>query len=151
MGSMVLTTLDYDGEESKVTFLCPDMTSANIDALIAAGDALAVAFAAITACVVIKKTFTAKVSKLSAVRKSDNDEAHREAKWLHRYYDGTTFDRFTMTSPGPLKADQDSANRGFADLTDTQIAAYKTAFEAFVQPGGNAITLESMEWVGRNT
>lgn len=150
MGEMVLTTVDYDGETSIVRFPCPDMTAANITALITAGDALAQAFADITACVVIKKQYVAKTSNLSAVHRSDNDEAHREARWLNRYFDATTFERYTLTTPGPLSADQDADNRGFANLADTEIAAYKTAFQAFVQPGGNAVTLESLEWVGRN-
>jgi hypothetical protein len=150
MGYMELTTVDYDGESSVVRFPCPDMTSSNIDGLISAGNTLALAFADITACVVLKKKFVAKTSNLSAVRRSDNDEAHREAKWLNRYYDATTFERYTLSTPGPLRADQDATDRGFADLTDTEVAAYKTAFEAFVQPGANAVALESMEWVGRN-
>jgi len=151
MGAMILTTLDYEGEVSTVTFPCPDMTSANITALITAGDALAVAFAAITACVVIKKQYVAKISPLSAERRSSDAEAEREQKWLNRYYDGTTFERYTLTTPGSKMEDKDPDRLGFALLSDTEIAAYKTAFEAFVQPGGNAVTLEEMEWVGRNT
>ena len=151
MGSMDLTLVDYDGEVSTVSFPCPDLTAANIAATIAAGDTLAQAVAAITACVVLKKVFVAKVSNLSAVKRSDNAEAHREAKWLTRYFDATTFNRYTLTVAGPLSADQDPARRGFALLSDTQIAAYVTAFEAFVQPGGNAVEVDEMEWVGRNT
>lgn len=150
MGALVVTLKDDDGESTTVTYPCPDLTAANITATITAGDALVTALAAITGCLVTEKVYIAKRSTLSALRKSSNPEGNREARWLHRYFDATTFERFTLTTPGPLLADKDAANPGYADLADTEIAAYKTAFQAFVQPGGNAVTLEELEWVGRN-
>jgi len=150
MGWMELQTVDYTGEVSIVRFPCEDLTAANIAAVVAAGTALEQAFEDITGCIVVSKKFVASVSPLSAEHRSANTEAEREQRWLHRYYDATTFERYTLTTPGSLMAHKDPSNRGFALLTQAAIAAYKTAFQAFVKPGANAVTLESMEWVGRN-
>jgi len=150
MGEMIITLLDDDGEATVVTYPCEDLTAANITAKTAAGDALALALEDITGCIVVSKVYVAKRSKISALHKSANPEGNREARWLHRFYDTTTFTRYTLTTPGPLIADKNSADPKFADLADTEIAAYKSAFEAFVKPSANVVTLEEMEWVGRN-
>lgn len=150
MGEMVLTLLDDDGEVSIARFPCPDLTAANIAATIAAGDALALAVQDITGCLVARKQFIAKTSVVSALEASTNPEGNREAKWLVRYYSQNSLLKHTLTIAGPLLADKDSANPKYADLADTEIAAFKTAFEAFVKPTADAVTLVNMEWVGRN-
>lgn len=152
MGEMILTMRDYDGEVSTVTFPMQDLTAANFDAVIAAGDALAADVADITHCIITDKVYVAKRVKLSALLRAENEEANREQKWLVRYYDGTTFERLTLTVAGSKNEDKDPARRGFALLTDVQIAAFKATFEAFVKnTTGNAVTIQEMEWVGRNT
>lgn len=151
MGEMILTTRDYDGEVSTVTFPCPDMTAANIVAIMAAGDALAADFADITHCVITSKVYVASRTALSALLRAEDQDANREQKWLVRYYDGTTFERLSLTLPGSKNVDKDPNRRGFALLTDTEIAAFKATFEAFVKnDNGNAVTIQEMEWVGRN-
>jgi len=152
MGKLTVTTRDLDGEVSTVNFPIADLTTGNIVAQMAAGDALVAALEDITACLLTKKQYVAKVSPLAGETKSSNTEAHREAAWLVRYHDDTTFERATLQIPGPLAADQDGTNPKIADLADTEIAAFVTAFEAVVlPPGGNTAVVDEMIWVGRNT
>jgi len=150
MGHLTVTTYDNDGEVSLVKFPLPDLTTGNIVATIAAGDALVDALVDITACLVAKKQYVAKTSPLAVGVKSTNAEAHREAKWLVRYSDANTFERATLEIPGPLIASQLDGNNKVADLADTDIAAFVTAFQAVVPgPGGNASVINEMVWVGR--
>lgn len=151
MAHIVVRLVDYDGEKSTVKYPIPDLTAGNIAATIADAGTLVAALQAITKCVVLSWYITTEDTLLSAVERSPNTDANREAAWLHRFTDSVNFDKFTLTTPGPDDAMKDTSNRKYALLTEVSIAAYKTAFEAVVQPGANSVVIGSLEWVGRNT
>ena len=78
--------------------------------------------------------------------------AQRERKWLVRAFDGVTLSRFQWTLPtADFSGTKLLPNSDFADMSETDIAAFVTAAEAFVRsPEGNAITILDMVGVGRN-
>ena len=151
MGQIVVRLVDYDGEKSTVKYPVPDLTAGNIAGILADAATLVAALQAITKCVVLSWYVNTEDTLLSAVERSPNTDANREAAWLHRFTDSVNFDKFTLTTPGPDDAMKDPSNRKYGLLTEVSMAAYKAAFEAVVQPGANAIVIGSMEWVGRNT
>lgn len=152
MGALVVSTRDYNGEASTVTFPSADLTAANIVAQMAAGDALVTAMAAIENSLHVTKTYVAKRSPLSADPRASDATAHRELKWLVMYHDDTTFEKATLEIPCPDMAEQSATNRGHADIGDAGVVdAFITAFEAFVLgPGGNASVVDDILIVGRN-
>jgi len=89
------------------------------------------------------------VSTQSSVENT-NPLAQRENKWLVRYHDSAGT-KFTAEIP---TADLSLLDTGteFLDLTGTEAAAYKTAFEAVVKSPDDptlAVTLDSIQFVGR--
>lgn len=79
--------------------------------------------------------------------------AQRENKWLCRYHDNVTNEKASLSIPtAKLSILPDGTE--FMDLTADPGLAFKTAFEALVRVAatpGNAITLDSVQFVGRNT
>lgn len=150
MGHLAVRLVDYDGEKSTVKYPIADLTAGNIAATLADAATLVTALQNITRCVVLSWYISTEETLVSALERSPNTDANREAAWLHRFTDSVNFEKFTLTTPGPNDGDKDPANRKYALLTDVDIAAYKTAFEALVRPGANAVVIQSMEWVGRN-
>lgn len=153
MAHLVLRTVDYDGEPSVVKFPIPDLTAGNIVATLADCATLVAATQNITRCLVTSWYITTEETVLSADVRSANTDANREAAWLVRYTDATTFEKFRLQVPGPNDAHKDASNRKYADLTTPNVTvdAFRDAFEALVQPGANAVVVQNMEWVGRNT
>jgi len=89
------------------------------------------------------------VASVSAVENT-NPLAQRENKWLVRYHD-TGGTKFTVEIP---TADLSLLDTGteFLDLTGTEAAAFKTAFEAVVKSPDDptlTVTLDSIQFVGR--
>lgn len=79
--------------------------------------------------------------------------AQRENKWLCRYHDNTTQKNYSVSIPTAKLSVLDDGEE-FMDLTAAPGDAFKTAFEALVRGAdnpGNAITLDSVQFVGRNT
>lgn len=79
--------------------------------------------------------------------------AQRENKWLCRYHDNTNLLKFRMSIPC-ADLSKHMTNSEFVDLSTGAGASFKTAFEAlYVSPDdpSHAITLDSMQFVGRNT
>jgi len=152
MGQLIVSTKDYNGEASTVTFPSADLTAANIEAKMTAGDALVTAMAAIENSLHVTKTYVAKRSPLSADPRASDATAHRELKWLVMYHDDTTFEKATLEIPCPDMAQQSATNRGHADIGDAGVVdAFITAFEAFVlPPGGNTAVVDDILIVGRN-
>jgi len=150
MGNVVVRLVDYNKEKSTVKYPIPDLTAGNIAGILADVATLVAALQNITRCVVLSWYLTTEETVLSSVEASPNTDAHRESAWLHRYTDAVSLEKFTLTTPGPNDADQQT-NSDFANLVDVDIAAYKAAFEALVQPGANNVVLQSLQWVGRNT
>jgi hypothetical protein len=83
---------------------------------------------------------------------ADDDLAQRENKWLCRYHDATTFQKFSV-SYGTADLSKHKQNSEFVDLTTGAGAAFKTAFEAVVVSPADSthtVVLDSMQFVGRN-
>jgi len=79
--------------------------------------------------------------------------AQRENKFLLRYHDATTNQKFQV-SIGTADLTQLMANSEFVDLTAGAGLALKTAFEAVVvspDNSSNTVVLDSVQFVGRNT
>lgn len=88
-------------------------------------------------------------STRSAVNNTD-PLAQRENKWLVRYHDANSVP-FTLEIPTADAALLDQGNE-FLDLTGTEAAAFKTAFEAVVKSPDDptlATTVDSIQFVGR--
>jgi len=84
---------------------------------------------------------------------ADDDLAQRENKWLLRYHDATTYQK-AQVSIGTADLTKKMAHSEFVDLTGGDGAALKTAFEAVVVSpfnSSNAVILDSVQFVGRNT
>lgn len=82
-----------------------------------------------------------------------SDLAQRENKWLARYHDNTTFKKFVVSFPC-ADLSKHMPNSEFVDLTAGDGLALKTAFEAVVvspDDAGHSITLDSVQFVGRNS
>jgi len=79
--------------------------------------------------------------------------AQRENKWLMRYHGNSTFQNFSATI-GTADLSLLVSGEGYLDLTADEGLAVKTAFEAVVKSPNDAaetVTLDSMQFVGRNT
>lgn len=79
--------------------------------------------------------------------------AQRENKFLLRYHDTTTNQKFQV-SVGTADLTQLMANSEFVDLTAGPGLAVKTAFEAVVvspDDASHSVVLDSIQFVGRNT
>jgi hypothetical protein len=79
--------------------------------------------------------------------------AQRENKYLLRYH-GTTLNQKFQASIGTADLSLLTGNSEFLDMTGTEGAALKTAFEAVVKSpddGAEAVVLDSVQFVGRNT
>lgn len=79
--------------------------------------------------------------------------AQRENKWLVRYHDATTFQRYQV-SIGTADLSKLATNSEFLDLGSGDGAAFKTAFEAVVvspADASHAVIVDSVQFVGRNT
>jgi len=84
---------------------------------------------------------------------ASSDLAQRENKWLLRYHDATTNQKFQVSYPcADLTAHM--PNSEFVDLSTGPGADVKSAFEdVVVSPdnAANSVVLDSIQFVGRNT
>lgn len=137
--------LDYSGEKSTATFWVADAISdANITALVGAVDGVTLGNRqdAVLALEVDKDAGTAGPSS--------NPLAQREVKWLVRATDDVNGKSVQMEIP---TADLSllSGGNDYLDLGGTEAAALVAAIEAHVLSiDGNAISVSSIEFVGRN-
>lgn len=80
--------------------------------------------------------------------------AQRENKWLCRYHGATTFKKFRVSIPTADLTLLPATNTEFLDLTAGAPLAFKTAFEDIItspDDGAEAVILDSVQFVGRNT
>lgn len=146
MADVCVPFVDHSNESSLATIPVADaITDLNITAIFDAivGVTLGNAQKSVLKTAVDKDTGTAGVPA--------NAFAQREIKWLVRYTDTTTLKKYTRELPC---ADLQFVTQGtdFMDLTSTEGAALKTALDAhMLSPDGNAISVDSVEHVGRST
>lgn len=141
---------DYSGEASSMTVAMTDLTAANIVAQTTLINNLFSALSAITLGEQQKQAITLSNITVSSDLPTDV-HAQRENKWLLRYHDSVTQEKFVVSVPC---ADLSllATNSDMADMSGTEFAALKTAWELIVRgPNDNNLTiLDSAQFVGRN-
>lgn len=145
-----ITYLDRSSETSAATFRGVDLTAGNFTAQMGLMDALVSATQAIVLGTKIKDARKAVVTTFTETQPT-SPYAQRENKWLVRYTDNVSpIGNGSLEIPAP---DLDFLNSEgtFLDLGTTEGAAFETAFNAFQRSRlGNACTLVSVQYVGRN-
>lgn len=128
------------------------LTAANYAAQSALIAALQTAIDDVVIGVLAKATTTILRSILSSSPAS-SPLAQRENKWLLRYHGNTLQQKFQV-SIGTADLSLLSNNSEFLDLTTSPGSALKSAFEAIAKSpddGAESVTLDSVQFVGRNT
>lgn len=140
---------DHDKEGTRFGVYLATITSANLDATVAAIAGLQTAINAI-----VLGTYDGldvKVSELKASSVPVDPFAQRESKWRVEFTDNVDpmgDGSFEIGMPDLTKLNPNSAD---ADLTDVDIAAFVTALQATcVSRLGNGINVTSITHVGRN-
>lgn len=163
-GQLTFSFLDHSDETSRTLIQTGAVTAVSLPGLLTEVGTLRDAIAAITLGTVSGEALKVFDTSLSNARPA-SALARRETKWLVRYEDTTAFfddpvnaipnegfgKVFTITIPTADVADRVTPGTDLADLTDTEIAAFITAFEATARsPYGGAVNVLSMQAVGRN-
>lgn len=128
------------------------LTAANLVAKTTLIDALRTAVAAITLGNLAVADTTVLRAAGSGTPAASN-LAQRENKLLLRYHDNATFQKYRVSIP-TFDLSTLPNHSEFLDLTGGVGADLKTAFEAIVVSPGNSangVTLDSAQFVGRNT
>jgi hypothetical protein len=151
MGKLNLTYHDFGTpqEAGKLALPCLDITAANHDAQDALKDALIVAINGITLGVHTASSWVAEEAA-NAVIQPASQFAQREIKWLVKYHDNSTGEKYSVEIP---TADLDLLLAGSderLDLAGTEGAAFKVAFEAFVRTETHGVTVDDVIYVSRN-
>lgn len=141
------------GEASHATFPGTTLTAANFDAQDTLMDNLRAAIVGVISGKINIESRVAVVEEVSATPVTDKD-AQRERKWLCRYHDASTGERYTLTVPTADSAIL-ATNSEEMDLDDAGAGlAFKTAFDAYVKvyvAGSlHSTLLDSATLVGRN-
>lgn len=139
-----------NGEQSTAQFWITTIIAGNYTTVQTAIAALAVAVNATQIGVETKRT-TVAAEVVQGSGPASSGLAQRENKWLLRYHDSTTDEKFTIEIPC---ADLTllAANSEFMDQTLSAWTGLKTAFEALVlgPNDSGATVLDSAQFVGRN-
>lgn len=147
-------TVKPNGEPETTTMSVPvtTLTPANVAAQITLANNLQTAVAGITLGNFLKSEST-YARNLLGVGPAASNLAQRENKWLMRYHDNTTYQKFQVSiGTADLSLLPDGSE--FLDLEGTEGAALKTAFEAVVVSPADSthtVTLDSVQFVGRNS
>lgn len=142
--------MDYSFEDSPATVYGVDLNAGNIAAQFTLMDTLVGAIQGVILGTKVKDSRSAAVTEFARTRPT-SPFAQRENKWLVRLLD--TVDpagNRTMEIPTPDLDLLDNTGE-YMDLTSTEGAALVDALEAFARSGlGNTVTVESIQYVGRN-
>lgn len=160
--SVVFSIDDYNKESSKTSLNIGPITVLNFAAVRDAIDDYKAALANMIIGEIRKTTISEQFAE-SADPVTDQN-AQRERKWVVTYRDVTQFfdvantinnvgfgNLYSIEVP-TAKASLLANNQEIADLTDTTVAAYVTAFEAIQNSptGGNETEVVEIKLVGRN-
>lgn len=158
------TLMDHNRELSNISFYTGNITAVSLPNTLTEFGALRTAIEGITLGVVVKESLKVFDTKLANTPPSD-ENAQRERKWLVVYEDNLPyFDHpvnaipnegyrktFTFEIPTAELVGRLLPNSDEADLTDTGVAAFVTAFEAVARsPYGGTVNVLQMRAVGRN-
>jgi hypothetical protein len=150
-GIMTASWADYAGEVSNLSLAHTDLTAGNIVAQTTLIGNLFTALSAVT--LGEQQTQAITLSKIIVSSDLPTDvNAQRETKWLLRYHDAVTGEKFVVSVPCADLSLLAPVSQ-FADMSGTEFAALKTAWELIVRgPNDNNLTiLDSAQHVGRNT
>jgi len=145
-GAFSINMVDRDDDQRQFTLPMTEVTAANHDAQAALADALQAGIEGISRLVTQRVDFVASRLEPGDPRPTAGS-AQVNIEWLVTYVEATTLEVRTVRIGG---ANLDIAGilqpaSNVADLTQTQMAAFKTAFEAAVLgPNGNAVTVQSV-------
>lgn len=144
-----VSMLDYSNEKSNVKFRIDQVTAGNYTAQATAVSDLQVAIGGITLGTIASRILTAEETFISRTPPSDK-AAQRESKWLVRSEDAVTHEILRHEIP-TADASLLSSNSDLITVFPTGVLAnFKTAWEAVVvSKAGNAVTLLSLEFVGK--
>ena len=156
--------LDYNGERSSTSLITGDVTATSLPGLLSEWGTLRTAIENIILGTVVQEQLSVFRTKLSnALPTSPN--AQRERKWLVVYEDVTAFFNppantvpnegfrkvFSIEIPTADLTGRLLPNSDEADLSQTTIAAFVTAFEQTARsPHGGNVNVLKIVAVGRN-
>lgn len=149
-----LSLIDYSEETSHFKFDFGPITALTIAAFLTQFGALRTATQAIVLGALYEDTWKGDVTRYDVAAPS-NVDAQRERKFLVTYEDTTTFTKFRLEIPTAKFTTASGSvfkpNSDDVDLTNTEIAAWITAFETLCKsPDGNGVNVLSIRGVGRN-
>lgn len=145
------TILDYSEEKSPVSFSFGGVTALNIAGFLTQFGALRTALTNIITGVVQKEKWVGDDTVLDNTPPTDQN-AQIELKWLLTYEGATTKKKFRQEIPTP-DTSKLVVGTDLADMTDTDIAAYVTAFETIAKSPDDdteGVNVLDMRLVGRN-
>lgn len=163
-GKVGFTMLDYSREKATISLHTADITAGTLPGTLTQIGALRTAIEGITLGVVSDERLSVFETNLSNTPPA-SELAQVESSWLVQYEDNQAFfdaptnaipnegfgKLFTTTIGTADIVGRLQPNSDEADLTDTQIAAFITAFEALVHsPYGGTINVTKITFVGRN-
>lgn len=147
-----ITFVDYSDEKSTMSVYNGSITALTIAAYLTQLGTLRTATEAITKGVVVGTSWVGDKDTLAAVPPTDVF-AQRELKWLVRYENVVSHNIYTMEIPTADPTARLLPASDKADLADTEIAAWVTAFEAIGRSPENDIDgvgVLDITLVGRN-
>lgn len=164
-GGLTFSFLDYDRESASTNIGTGAVTGVSLPGLLTQIGALRAAIEGITVGTVSGESLYAFRTRLSNAAPTDPD-AQRERVWVVHYEDVTAFfddpvnaipnegfgKNFTISIPtADYSGDRLLPNSEDADLAETSIAAFVSAFEAIARsPYGGAVNVTRIESGGRN-
>jgi len=161
-GSASVTYLDDSQETANVQFPTVNLTAANFTAQTGLFTDLLAAYADISLGVINRRRQNIQIVGSGSLAASPLSQ--RETKWIIHYSDTQATFAGGVTNPyygksfavemgtADLTGTHLSANSDFANLTDADIAAFVTAFEAFARsPTGGTVEVSRIEQSGRRT
>jgi len=148
----LFTLKDFSDENSTVKIHNGAITAVSIAGFLTAFGGMRTALEAITLGTMAQEQWIGDLTLLSNTLPT-NPFAQRELKWLVRYHGDTTGKKFQLEIPTADPTDRLVAGTDLADLTETDMAAFVTAFEAFARTPDSdteTVTIDQIVLVGRN-
>lgn len=144
--------IDYSLEPSNSGVTLTQITAGNLVATLGLVDTLIAAMQAITVGQLARSKVTVREQNEDTVTPT-NPQAQREKKWLVKYHDTVTGKKYRLEIPtADLSGGNLNTNSDQANLADTQIAAFVTAFQAVAtdpDTGLNPVAVDEILFVGK--
>lgn len=141
-------------ETTSTRFPVITLTPANAAATITLMGNLRTALASLVIGRFVKNSIIYAENQTGPQTPADSVLAQRENKWLLRYHDAVTYQKFQVSVGTADLTALPATNTEFLDLTAGDGLALKTAFEAVVvspADAANSVVLDSVQFVGRNS